>query len=93
MAQAKTKTCTDCRIVGCHYMKEDLFQQFLLFPEPPGCEMKSLRRKIHFLLGLIWCGGGMQKRIIITTIIIFATVELVCWRKKKYDVLSLTMIF
>lgn len=34
----------------------------------------------------------MQKRIIITTIIIFATVELVCWREQKYDVLSLTMI-
>lgn len=73
-------------------MKEDLFQQLLLFPEPSGCEMKSLGWKIHFFLGLIWGGGGMQERIII--IIIFAAVELVCWREKKYDdVLSLRMIF
>lgn len=42
MAQAKTKTCTDCKIVDYHYMKEDLVQQFLLFPGTTGWGMKSM---------------------------------------------------
>lgn len=42
VAQGKSKTCTDCKIVDCHYMHQGLFQQFLLLPEPSGWEMKCL---------------------------------------------------
>jgi len=54
MAQAKTKTCTDSKIVECRYTKEDSFQQFLFFPGTTSWGIKSLGWKIYFLLGLIW---------------------------------------